>query len=114
VRIVLRSIVGWGLASVFFSAFAGPMFPVPPELWDRPRSGQSMLEQPALKQAVNAYLAQSGASLLIHYAPGQDGSLQAEELRAWLTALAIDASRVRLRNDLKSGEPLTIEVVSAK
>jgi hypothetical protein len=38
--------------------------------------------------------------------------LQAEELRAWLIALAIDTGRVSLRNDLKSGEPLTIEVLT--
>jgi hypothetical protein len=109
---MLRSIVGWGLAGVVFFAFAGPTFPVTAELWDRPRSGQVMLEQPALKQAVNAYLAQPGARLLIHHAAGQEALLQAEELRAWLTALAVESGRVSLRNDLKSGEQLTIEVES--
>jgi len=108
---IVRSIVGWCLAGAAFSAFAGATYPVPPELWDRPRSGQAMLEQPALRQAVNDCLAQPGASLLIHHAAGQEALLQAEELRAWLTALAVDATRVSLRSDLKSGEPLTIEVL---
>ena len=108
---IMLSIVGWGLAGAAFSAFAGATFPVPPELWDRPRSGQAMLEQPALKQAVNAYLAQPGANLLVHHAAGQEALLQAEELRAWLIALAVEPGRVSLRNDLKSGESLTIEVL---
>ena len=108
---MLRSVTGWSLAAAVFSAHAGPMFAVPPELWDRPRSGEAILAQPALKQAVNACLAQPGATLLIHYGAGQDASLQADELRAWLIALAIDAAHVRLQNDLKPGEPLTVEVL---
>lgn len=107
---MLRFFIGWGLAGAAFLAF-GATFPVPPELWDRPRSGQAMLEQPALKQAVNAYLAQPGANLLVHHAAGQEALLQAEELRAWLIALAVEPGRVSLRNDLKSGESLTIEVL---
>lgn len=94
-----------------FFVFAQETFPVPLELWDRPRSGQIVLEQPAIKQAVNALLLQPGASLILHHAAGQEPLLQAEELRAWLIALAIGAGRIGLRSDLKSGEPLKIEVV---
>jgi hypothetical protein len=111
VKLMLRLVIGWILTGAAFFAFAGPTFPVAPELWDRPRSGQAIAAQPAIRQAVDAYLAQPGASLLIHHAAGQDASLQAEELRAWLIALGVDTGRVSLRNDLKSGEPLTIEIL---
>jgi len=111
VKIVLISAFGMGLMVVAISALAQETFPVPLELWDHPRSGQAVLDQPAVKQAVNAYLARPGTNLVIHHAVGQEPLLQAEELRAWLMALAVDGEGVSLRSDLKSGEPLRIEVL---
>lgn len=92
-------------------AAAAEVFVVPSELWDRPRGGRAVLEQPAIRQAVNAWLAQPGARLVVRHGPGQDSALAAEELRSWLAALAIEPARIALRNDLKPAEPLRIEVV---
>jgi len=86
-------------------------FVVPPELWDRPRSGRAVLEQPAIRQAVNACLAQPGLRLIVRHAAGQESLLAAEELRSWLGALAVEPGRILLRNDLKTSEPLQLEVV---
>ena len=101
--------VGWWAAAV---AAAAQTFAVPPELWDRPRSGGTILAQPAIRQAVNACLAQPGSRLVVHHAAGQEGLLAAEELRAWLIALAVDAGRISLRGRLKPGEPIRLEVVA--
>jgi hypothetical protein len=92
-------------------AAAAQSFVVPPELWDRPRSGRAVLEQPAIRQAVNACLAQPGSRLIVRHAPGQESLLAAEELRSWLAALAVEPGRLSLRNDLKTSEPLQLEVV---
>jgi hypothetical protein len=92
-------------------AAAAQSFVVPPELWDRPRSGRAVLEQPAIRQAVNACLAQPGSRLIVRHAPGQESLLAAEELRSWLAALAVEPGRISLRNDLKTSEPLQLEVV---
>ena len=92
-------------------AAAAQTFVVPPELWDRPRSGKAVQEQPAVRQAVNAYLAQPGSRLLLRYGLGPESLLAAEELRSWLSALAIEPARIALRNDLKPAEPLRIEVI---
>jgi hypothetical protein len=92
-------------------AAAAQTFVVPPELWDRPRSGRAVLDQPAIRQAVNACLAQPGSRLVVHYAAGQETLLAAEELRSWLIALALDPARVALRGGLKPAEPLRIELV---
>ncbi len=93
-----------------FAAMA-QTFVVPPELWDRPRSGKAVLEQPAVRQAVSAWLAQPGAHLVLRHGSGPESLLAAEELRSWLAALAIEPARITLRNDLKPAEPLRIEVV---
>ncbi|MBY0268858.1 MAG: hypothetical protein K2X06_03210 [Burkholderiales bacterium] len=70
-----------------------------PELWDRPRSAQAVMAQPAVRQAVAAYQASGAARILIIHAPRQEAQLQAEELRAWLVALAVDSARLQLRSD---------------
>ncbi len=91
-------------------AAAAQSFVVPPELWDRPRSGRVVLEQPAIQQAVNACLAQPGSRLIVRHAPGQESLLAAEELRSWLGALAVEPGRILLRNDLKTSEPLRLDI----
>jgi len=81
---------------------------VPAELWDRPRSARVVLAEAAVKQAVNGYLAQPGARLVIQHGPAQESLLQAEELRSWLVALAVEPQRITVRRDLKPGEGLRI------
>ncbi len=70
-----------------------------PELWDRPRSAQAVMAQPAVRQAVAAYQANGAARIVIIHGPRQEAQLQAEELRAWLVALAVDSARLQLRAD---------------
>jgi hypothetical protein len=103
--------MGWWAAAV---AAAAQTFVVPPELWDRPRSGGTILEQPAIRQAVNACLAQPGSRLVVHHAAGQEALQSAEELRSWLVALAVDPGRVSLRGGLKPPEPVRLEVVKGE
>jgi siroheme synthase len=90
----------------------GQSFAVPAELWDRPRSAATVMGQPSVRQAVAAWLAQPAARVVIRHGPGQEAQLQAEEIRTWLTALALESGRLTLRGDLKAGEPLQLEVMS--
>ncbi len=83
---------------------------VPAELWDRPRSAQTVMAQPAVQQAVAASLAKAGVRIRVVHGPRQEAQLQAEELRAWLIALAVDGGRVQLQaNPAVSG--LRLELV---
>ena len=104
------------MAAIAFAAaapalYAADIFTVAPDLWDRPRVARAVLDQPAVRQALDQYLARPGARLVIHHGYGQDPLLQAEELRMWLMALAVDGARVSLINDVRPHEPLKIEVV---
>jgi len=107
---MIRFACGMGLFGLLFAAVA-QTFVVPPELWDRPRSGRAVLEQPVIRQAVDICLAQPGARLVVHHGAGQESLLAAEELRSWLAALAVEPTRVSLRGGLKPSEPLRLEVV---
>ncbi len=84
---------------------------VPAELWDRPRTARAIVEQDAIKRAVSATLAQPAAQLVIRHGIGPDSLSQAEELRSWLGALAIDTRRIVLRNDPAPGASMQIEIV---
>ena len=92
-------------------AVAAEQMDVAPELWDRPRSARSVLEQQAIRDAVRAHIALPGSRMIIHHGYGPTPLLQAEELRAWLMTLAVDASRISLLNDVKPNEALKIEVL---
>ena len=84
---------------------------VAPELWDRPRTGSALLAQDSVKGAVRAALAKPEARIVIHHSAGQEPLVQAEELRSWLGALAIDTRRIALRSDLEPGAALKIEIL---
>jgi hypothetical protein len=94
------------------ASFAAPAqsFVVPPELWDRPRSAAAVLAQPAIRQAVDRFLALPGSRLVVRHGATQEWQLAAEEMRSWLVALALEPGRITLRNDLKPSESLRIEV----
>jgi hypothetical protein len=108
----LSRVLAWVLlCAVAAPVWADDIFTVPPALWDRPRSARAVLDQPAVRQAVELYLARPASRLVIHHGNGQDPLAQAEEFRAWLLALAVDGARIDLRNDIRSNEALKIEVV---
>lgn len=106
---MLRSVVAIALLTGSLSAIAQTAI-VPPELWDRPRTARAVLEQDNLRRVINAGLEKPDSQLVIHHTSGQEPLLQAEELKSWLTALAIDSRRVVLRADGVAGSPLRIEI----
>ena len=99
----------WAAALLASQALA-QSFEVPAELWDRPRTARAVLEQENVKRAVGAALAKPDAQIVIHHGAGQEPLVQAEELRSWLAALAIDSRRTILRADAAPGAPITLEI----
>ena len=102
------------LAGLYFGLCALPLaaqsFEIPRELWDRPRTGRAVLEQPNVREAVAALLVKPESQLVIHHAPAQEPIIQAEELRSWLIALAIEPKRIVLQSDAAAAL-LRLEIV---
>lgn len=65
--------------------------------WARPRSGERVIELPAVRDAVRAWLAAPGAILVVSHPGGERGLLWASELHDWLVALGIPGERIELR-----------------
>jgi len=108
-----------GMLLLVMAAVAGPSvaavaggLEIPAELWDRPRSGRTVMAVPAVRQAIAALLDRADARLQIRHPPGAETTLQAEELRAWLVAHAVEPRRIQLRPDLQAREPLRLEIVN--
>ena len=97
-------------AAVHAQPAGGDQLRVPAELWDRPRTGQLVLAVAAIRQALNALLAAPEAKLTVHQPAGAESAAQAEELRAWLVAHAVEPARIVLRADLQAREALQLEV----
>ena len=89
--------IGIAVAVLGTAALSATAADVTAELWDRPRSAQTVMAQPAVRQAVAACLAKGSVRIRVVHGPRQEAQLQAEELRAWLIALAVDGDRVQLQ-----------------
>jgi len=89
---------------------AAQSFVVPAELWDRPRSGPQVIAAGPVREAVARLTARADARLLIRHPRTSEAQIQAEELRAWLTAHAIEPARIELRADLAPRQPILLEV----
>jgi hypothetical protein len=101
---------GFVMAATLWLSWPLQAADVAAELWDRPRSAQAVMAQPAVQQAVAAYQTRGTTRIVITHGAGHEALLQAEELRAWLVALAIDGARVQLRADPAAAAVLRIEV----
>jgi len=105
--------VGRQLALVFLCLVTSGMAHaerLPAELWDSPRSAALVVAQPVLQHSVVELLAHPAAILLIHHGESDESVSQAEELRAWLIALAVDSKRIELNADSDAGG-LNLELV---
>lgn len=101
------------VAAVAASASASappPADAIPAELWDRPRSGRALLAVPAVRRALDELASNPAARLTIRHAPGGESAAQAEEIRSWFIAHAIEDGRIALRADLAARDPVRLDV----
>ena len=92
-------------------AAAPSRWPVTDELWDRPRSADAVRTIPAVRAAVRALQAAPAETVLvIRHGRGQNPAWQAEELRQWLIALALEPQRLQLAEDAKAGSSVVLEL----
>ncbi|HSO05877.1 MAG TPA: hypothetical protein VLW45_01445 [Pelomicrobium sp.] len=105
-----RFVMGCAVLAAAMPAAATPECTVPVALWDRPRSGAAILATKELRPCVLALDGNPGARLAIRHAAAVESALQAEELRSWLAALAVDPERIELVPGLGPRDPLRLEV----
>lgn len=114
--IVVKSAICMVLALSGAGVHAADSCVVPQELWDRPRTGKAVLAQAVIKPCIAAFAQRPASRLVIRHGAAAEQLLLAEELRAWLVALALDAGRIDLASvsGMKTGDPLIIEIKAEK
>lgn len=81
------------------------------ETWARPHTGASLATMPALQQVVMALDAAGANRLRVRYPGGEEGSLWASELQAWLVALGVSGQRIELVPGGVSAAGLRLEII---
>lgn len=66
------------------------------EQWARPRSGAFIAQNLSLAPLIDALDRQPDGALVIQHARSDEGSVWAEELRAWLVALGVPSAQITL------------------
>lgn len=75
-----------------------------------PRSGSYVAQLDRLNPLMRRFNAQAGSGIVIRYARGDEGSVWATELRAWLVALGIPSARIALVSVAQAEDALIIEI----
>lgn len=109
----MRRLLYLTLFATCANAFAGPATLSAGE-WARPRSGEALVAWPALSAVVQEYLASADGTLRIRYPGGDEGSLWAREVRAWLVALGIASDRIELMPGSADADRIELDVLPAE
>jgi len=64
--------------------------------WARPRSGEMVVGLEPVAAVVHQLMQRPASQLIIRFPGGDEGSLWAQELRAWLISLGIGSDRIRV------------------
>ncbi len=78
--------------------------------WSVPRNGGTVLAMPPLRETIAELTRRPETSLLLRYPGGEAGTLWAEELRAWLVALAVDPQRIELHRGSRTADTIELSL----
>lgn len=90
------------------TATAGGRYVLSQEQWSRPKRVESVLQMSAINNVLASFDKSPESHLLILYPGGDEGTLWAHELMAWLVSLGVPSQQIELRPG--SGEPSAIEM----
>lgn len=78
----------------------------------QPRDSLALSRHPVLRAAVTPLLQDVDVRLQLRYPGGDEGSLRAGELRAWLVALGIEAERIVLQPGSSAPDRIDLDITS--
>ncbi|MHB1678452.1 MAG: hypothetical protein ACYCSS_13145 [Sulfuriferula sp.] len=78
--------------------------------WLQPRSGVMVLDNQEIKPCITTLQANDHSTLVISYSDTDEASVSADELRQWLIALALPATRIVLKKLNTSTDPIRLEI----
>lgn len=91
-----RAAILLGLGCSFGAGAAAEVVELSAYDWARPRSGEMVARLEPVAVVVQQIMEQPAGQLIIRFPGGDEGSLWAQELRAWLVSLGIGSDRIRV------------------
>lgn len=82
--------------------------------WARPRSAATIVQLTSLNTLIGHFNKRPESRIVIRYAGGDESSLWAEELRAWLTSLGVPTDRTELQAGHVAADVLELELEVAE
>lgn len=97
--------------------FAGPVnagerYVLTQEQWARPKRVETVLQLPAINSVLSDFNKLPAGQLLILYPGGDEGTLWAHELKAWLVSLGLSSRRIELRPGSSESRVIEMQVES--
>ena len=78
-------------------AMAGPVHLLPQQQWAKPKRAETILAIPEIAQVLRELQGQPGSNLLLRYPGGDEGTVWAYELRAWLVSFGVPSAMIEIR-----------------
>jgi hypothetical protein len=88
--------IGLFLLLLIVPAYAGSCA-LSNDFWLKPRSGNLVLTNPDIAPCIHTFLGDPQTDLRISYPDNDESAVDANELRQWLIALALPATRITLQ-----------------
>ena len=70
---------------------------LPQEQWAKPKRAETILAMPQIVQVLQELQKQPASNLLLRYPGGDEGTVWAHELRAWLVSFGLPSSMIEIR-----------------
>lgn len=81
------------------------------EQWERGRSGDTILQLPAVRTVVDDWLSDTGRVIEIRYPGGEEGEFWVHELADWLVALGIPADSLVMSPGSGAGDVISFQLI---
>ena len=82
--------------------------------WNVSRNAETLLRLEPLKTSINEFAMQPNSKLHIYFPGGDEGTLWARELRAWLVSLGVDSDSISLIPGSSNSTEIKIKVVKGQ
>ncbi len=104
------------LSTLFISSMglAAESYVLKANEWAVPRQAKTLLNMPAIHQAMSVLSDNPDTYLILKYPGGDEGTLWVNELRSWLIALGLSSRRIETEPGSAISTSITLEVIHSQ
>jgi len=97
-------------SSLVVNVFAANRYLITHEEWAKPKRVETVLQMSAIKNILTEFNKSPASQLLILYPGGDEGTLWAHDLKAWLVSLGLPSQQIELRPGSAESTSIDLQV----